>query len=130
MTVTLPHVWAKIHAEQTPGAPAVVFDTSTLSYGELDRQADAHARQLRDAGIGEGDLVAIDAALGVPVGYGLQTGLADFPETLDWLDRQGALAKSIRDPEQWRHESPFFAVNAGVGGLTRYSDQAGGRAAG
>jgi len=62
MTVTLPHEWAKIHAERDSGAPAVVSDGSTLSYGELDRRADAHADQLSDAGIGEGDLVAIDAA--------------------------------------------------------------------
>jgi O-succinylbenzoic acid--CoA ligase len=61
MTVTLPHEWAKIHAERTPEAPAVVFEASTLSYSELDRRADAHARQLRDAQIGEGDLVAVDA---------------------------------------------------------------------
>ena len=62
MTVTLPHEWAKIHAERDSDAPAVVSDGSTLSYGELDRRADAHAGQLSDAGIGEGDLVAIDAA--------------------------------------------------------------------
>jgi len=62
MTVTLPHEWARIHAERDSDAPAVVFGESTLSYGELDRRADAHARQLSDAGIGEGDLVAIDAA--------------------------------------------------------------------
>ena len=47
MTVTLPHEWAKIHAERDSDAPAVVFDASTLSYGELDRRADAHARQLQ-----------------------------------------------------------------------------------
>jgi O-succinylbenzoic acid--CoA ligase len=62
MTVTLPHEWAKIHAERDSEAPAVVSGASTLTYGELDRRADAHARRLRDAGIGEGDLVAIDAA--------------------------------------------------------------------
>ncbi|MGB5169559.1 MAG: AMP-binding protein [Acidimicrobiia bacterium] len=62
MAVTLPHEWAKIHAERAPDAPAVVFDASTLTYQELDRRADAHARRLRDAGIGEGDVVAIDAA--------------------------------------------------------------------
>jgi O-succinylbenzoic acid--CoA ligase len=62
MTVTLPHEWAKIHAERDSEAPAVVSDASMLTYGELDRRADAHARRLRDAGIVEGDLVAIDAA--------------------------------------------------------------------
>ena len=62
MTVTLPHEWAKIHADRDSEAPAVVSEASTLTYGELDRRADAHARRLRDAGIGEGDLAAIDAA--------------------------------------------------------------------
>ena len=73
-------------------------------------------------------LVAIDAVIGVPVGYGLQTGLESFPEAMDWLDRQGALARSIRDPEAWCPESPFFAVNVGEGGLQRYVERAGGRA--
>jgi hypothetical protein len=74
-------------------------------------------------------LVAIDAVLGVPVTYGLQTGLNTFPEAMDWLDRKGALAQSIREPEQWCPESPFFAVNAGKGGLPRYVERAGGRGA-
>jgi 8-oxo-dGTP diphosphatase len=73
-------------------------------------------------------LVAIDAALGVPVGYGRQTGLESFPEVMDWLHRQGALARSIRDPDQWCPESPFFGVNPGEGGLNRYVERAGGRA--
>jgi hypothetical protein len=73
-------------------------------------------------------LVAIDAVIGVPVGYGLQTGLECFPEVMDWLDRQGALGRSIRDPEDWAPESPFFAVNAGEGGLKRYIERAGARA--
>ena len=73
-------------------------------------------------------LVAIDAVLGVPVSYGLQTGLESFPEAMDWLNRQGALARSIRDPEEWRHEFPFFAVNAGEAGFNRYVERAGGRA--
>ena len=73
-------------------------------------------------------LVAIDAVIGLPVGHGLQTGVAGFPEAMSWLDRQGALASSITNPGKWRPESPFFAVNAGEGGLTRYAEQAGGRA--
>jgi 8-oxo-dGTP diphosphatase len=77
---------------------------------------------------GGSSLVAIDAVLGVPVGYGLQTGLTAFPEVMGWLEREGALAQSIRDPELWCPERPFFAVNAGKGGLTRYVERAGGRA--
>ena len=81
MTVTLPHEWAKIHAERDSDAPAVVFDASTLSYGQLDRRADAHARQLQNAGIGEGDLVAVDA-----------TSVADTIVMLVGTHRSGAVA--------------------------------------
>jgi 8-oxo-dGTP diphosphatase len=72
-------------------------------------------------------LVVIDAVLGVPVTYGLRTGRESFPEAMGWLDRQGALAQSVREPKDWRPESPFFAVKAGAGGLTRYAERAGGR---
>ena len=33
MTVTLPHEWTRIHAERDADAPAVVSESSTLSYG-------------------------------------------------------------------------------------------------
>jgi O-succinylbenzoic acid--CoA ligase len=62
MTVTLPHEWMRIHAERDPDAPAVVFESSTLSYGALDRRADAYVHRLRKAGLGVGDLVTVDAA--------------------------------------------------------------------
>ena len=40
MTITLPHEWARIHAKRGPEATAIVFDATTLSYGDLDRRAD------------------------------------------------------------------------------------------
>ena len=61
MTVTLPHEWAKTHAESNPDAPAIVAGGSTVSYGELDRRVDAFARRLATAGVGAGDLVPIEA---------------------------------------------------------------------
>lgn len=61
MTVTLPHEWAKIHADATPDAPAVVAGAETVSYRELDRRTSAQAQRLTTDGIGSGDLVPIEA---------------------------------------------------------------------
>jgi len=47
---------------------------------------------------------------------------------MDWLEQLGALTQSVRDPERWSPESPFFSVNPGEGGFTRYVEAAGGRA--
>jgi len=61
MTVTLPHEWAKIHADSKPDAPAVVSPGGTMPYGELDRRAESHALRLTEAGIGAGDVVPFEA---------------------------------------------------------------------
>lgn len=72
-------------------------------------------------------LVAIDAVLGLPDRYGAQTGVEGFPAALEWLEAGGGLADAARSSEAWSVASPFFAVGAGPGGLTRFLDRAGGR---
>ncbi|MFD3874013.1 amino acid adenylation domain-containing protein [Streptomyces sp. NPDC058623] len=46
-------------AARTPGAPALVFEDRTLTYGDLDRRANAMARRLRALGVGADDRVAV-----------------------------------------------------------------------
>ncbi|MFD8208923.1 amino acid adenylation domain-containing protein [Streptomyces sp. NPDC059695] len=46
-------------ALRTPGATALVFEDRTLTYGELDRRANAMARRLRALGVGADDRVAV-----------------------------------------------------------------------
>lgn len=73
-------------------------------------------------------LIAIDAVLGVPSRYGIQTNLDGFPAVMEWLDEQGALDRFVQDPDRWSLESPFFSVQPGEGGLTGFIERAGGRA--
>lgn len=47
-------------AQNTPQAPAVVFNDDMLTYRELDRQASNQARQLRKLGVGPEVLVAVE----------------------------------------------------------------------
>ena len=46
-------------ARRTPEAPAVVFEETTVSYGELDRRANELARHLRGLGVGRGVRVGL-----------------------------------------------------------------------
>ncbi|MGW7342976.1 amino acid adenylation domain-containing protein [Streptomyces sp. NPDC054854] len=46
-------------AARSPGAPALVFEDRTLTYGDLDRRANAMARRLRALGVGPDDRVAV-----------------------------------------------------------------------
>ncbi|MFD3935457.1 amino acid adenylation domain-containing protein [Streptomyces sp. NPDC058611] len=46
-------------AARTPEAPALVFQDRTLTYGDLDRRANALARRLRALGVGADDRVAV-----------------------------------------------------------------------
>jgi len=84
MTITLPHEWARIHAKRGPEAPAIVFAATTLSYGDLDRRADEHASQLLRSGIGEGDLVTVDA-----------TAVPETVVALVGIHRSGAVAAPL-----------------------------------
>jgi len=53
-----------IHALHTPGAPAIVSDIGTLSYGQLHQNAKRLAARLHDCGIHAGDRIAILARKG------------------------------------------------------------------
>ncbi|MFZ3474302.1 amino acid adenylation domain-containing protein [Streptomyces sp. 4.24] len=55
---TLTEVLART-AARTPEAPALVFEDRTLTYGDLDRRANAMARRLRALGVGADDRVAV-----------------------------------------------------------------------
>ncbi|GGZ46351.1 hypothetical protein GCM10010371_01860 [Streptomyces subrutilus] len=46
-------------AARTPDAPALVFEDRTLTYGGLERRANAMARRLRALGVGADDRVAV-----------------------------------------------------------------------
>ncbi|MAE69657.1 MAG: hypothetical protein CME06_04205 [Gemmatimonadetes bacterium] len=93
------------------------------SFEEVLSQAQALAGPM-----GGSCLVAIDAVLGLPAGYGLRSGEDSFPSAMEWLDQGKALEKPIRDATRWRPRAPFFAVDRGEGGLNRYIESAGGRA--
>jgi amino acid adenylation domain-containing protein len=53
------HHLVEAQAELAPDAPAVVFEREAMSYGELNRRADALARRLRALGVAEGTCVGL-----------------------------------------------------------------------
>ena len=53
------HELFEAQAQQTPDAVAVLFENDRLTYRELNEQANHVARYLRDAGVKNGDLVAL-----------------------------------------------------------------------
>ncbi|HEU0298103.1 MAG TPA: amino acid adenylation domain-containing protein, partial [Longimicrobium sp.] len=53
------HVLFERQAERTPDATAIVFESTEISYGELDRRANRLARHLRGVGVGAGTVVGI-----------------------------------------------------------------------
>src|SRR5262249_1796430 len=59
------------HVEKTPDAVAVVFEDSTLSYGDLNRRANRLAHYLRELGVGPDGRVAICAERGLEMMVGL-----------------------------------------------------------
>ena len=62
LDVDLSKTFARLFTEQalrTPVAPAVVDKDSQLSYGEMDRYANALARELIDFGVGKNDFVCV-----------------------------------------------------------------------
>ena len=64
MTITLEDAVARgmmiaYHARQQPHVPAVITQFGNRTFGELNQQANRLVRALRDAGIGEGDSIAV-----------------------------------------------------------------------
>jgi len=57
MTTTIADM-IRSRAADGPGRPAITYEGSTITYGELDRRASRVANGLLDAGIGPGDRVA------------------------------------------------------------------------
>lgn len=53
------HQLIEAQVQQTPEAPAVVFEKQTLSYGELNQRADQLADLLRAKGVNPGDRIAL-----------------------------------------------------------------------
>ncbi|MFF7177670.1 amino acid adenylation domain-containing protein [Streptomyces sp. NPDC008121] len=75
-------------AARTPDAPAVVFESTTLGYAELDRRAEALARRLRAHGAGPERFVAVavprSAELMVALLAVHKAGAAYLPVDLDY----------------------------------------------
>jgi amino acid adenylation domain-containing protein len=59
------------HAAQRPQAPAVVYEDTSLRYGELNRQANRLAHHLRGLGVGPGERVALCVERGLDMMVGL-----------------------------------------------------------
>jgi long-chain acyl-CoA synthetase len=64
MTITLEDAVARgmmiaYHAQQQPHVPAVITQFGNRTFGELNQQANRLVRALRDAGIGDGDSIAV-----------------------------------------------------------------------
>ncbi|MFD3699421.1 amino acid adenylation domain-containing protein [Streptomyces sp. NPDC058646] len=73
---------------RTPGAPAVVFEDTTLDYAELDRRAEALARRLRARGAGPEQFVAVAVPRSAELMVALlgvhKAGAAYLPLDLDY----------------------------------------------
>ncbi|WP_459206816.1 non-ribosomal peptide synthase/polyketide synthase [Pseudomonas sp. MLB6B] len=65
------HQLFETQAAATPDAPALLFADTTLSYAELNRQANALAHKLRELGVGPDVLVGIAMARGLEMVVGL-----------------------------------------------------------
>ncbi|MCO6007733.1 amino acid adenylation domain-containing protein [Actinoallomurus purpureus] len=77
------HHLVERQARRTPDAPALIDDTTTLSYAELDGAADRLAGELRERGVGRGQVVGLCLAPGhgliVAMLAVLKTGAAYLP---------------------------------------------------
>ncbi|MFJ3217590.1 amino acid adenylation domain-containing protein [Kitasatospora sp. NPDC086801] len=98
----LAHHWFERQAARTPDAIAVEAGDERVSYGELDRRAEAVARALAEAGAGAGGFVGIAvrrsvAMLAAVLGT-LRTGAAYVPLDLSHPPERIALLLEDTDP--------------------------------
>ncbi len=117
-------------AAQQADAPAVITETLSLSYGELDIRARRLARELHEAGVGRGSMVAVlmhkgweqvVAVLGILYAGGTYLPIdADFPEqrVLHLLEN-GDAAHVVTQPDHmaryhWPNGLRVFSVNADI----------------
>ncbi|WP_410590416.1 non-ribosomal peptide synthetase [Amycolatopsis sp. lyj-23] len=107
------------HADTTPGAPALVCDDRTLTYGELDRRSTRLANALRRRGARPGGVVAIhsgrSAELVVAVLGVLKSGAAYLP--LDPAQPEARRAAMVEDAR------PVLVLGADIGDLETEGDE-------
>lgn len=76
------------HARQTPNAPAVVFQSESVSYAEIDRQANVLANRLISKGIQPNDRIGLLTERSVEMVVGiigiLKSGAAYIPFDTHW----------------------------------------------
>lgn len=119
---TYPNMWESLCLAQ-PEATAIIQESRALSYGEMDRSADALARRLLDAGLSHQSKVAIytpnrpeylvsfyaafKAGL-VPMNVNYRYGEAEIAQLLDNGDAEAVIfeAAYLEIVEQVRHRSP------------------------
>jgi non-ribosomal peptide synthetase component F len=82
------HHMIEAHVERAPQAIAAVFEESTLSYAQLNEQANRLAHHLRSLGIGPDDRIAVCVARGLSMVVALvavlKTGAAYVPLDPDY----------------------------------------------
>ncbi len=114
-------------AANDPDRPAVVGPSGALSYGELDRQADALAHRLRVLGVGRGDRVVVwagkSAAVVAAMQASLRLGAAYVPaDGTTPVSRVAAMARDCGARAVLTIQSRIPRISAELGPETRYQD--------
>lgn len=136
---TIPELFAQTK-DTTPDADAVVYESQTLSYRELDRQANGLAQQLLARGVAPGDAVAVvlprSVAMIVAIMGILKAGAAYVPVDPNYpelrkqfvLDDCGA---TVVVDENWnfdsRDDAPEVAMNSSLPAYMIYTSGTTGR---
>jgi amino acid adenylation domain-containing protein len=112
----LVHEWFEQQVEKCPEAPALIFEGRRVSYAELNREANAVARRLRESGVGPEVLVGLYMERSVEMVVGLvailKAGGAYVPldpeypqERLEWMMEEAEM-KVVVTQEKWRGKVP------------------------